>query len=155
MKNFKKNAAICLALIYTLSYLSGLFTKPALKSWYGQIIKSPLTPPSWAFPVAWTFLYTLIAFSLAFLLSQKKGTKNMKLSYFYIQLGLNFLWTPAFFGLQSPFLGLCIISALVLMICQNILYFRRFVPLASYLLIPYFLWVLFAFYLNLFIFINN
>ncbi len=154
MKNFKKALFGSLTLILGISYLSGLITQNSLGPWYDLLVKSPLNPPSWAFGVVWPLLYIMIAVAFARLISKsKKG--SMTLWYFIIQLLLNFSWTPLFFGLKSPHLAFLNICALWAMILQNIFYYKKYDKVASGLLIPYFLWVSFAVYLNLFIVIHN
>lgn len=154
-KPFRKTLIQSVAWVLVLSYLSGSFTKPALKPWYENLQKSSLTPPSWAFPLVWTLLYIMIAVAVALIIQQSNKNKSIKLKYFFVQLGLNFLWTPVFFGLKQPLMGLIIIAGLVAAILQNIFYYKKFVGQTIYLLIPYLIWVCFAFYLNLFIYLNN
>lgn len=144
-------------LVFLISFGGGLATRSSVKNWYLTIEKSSLTPPSFVFPIVWTILYFMIGLSLKLLLDAKdRGEMRRKsLKFFYLQLLLNFLWSPAFFGLQNPYLGMIIIVPLWLMTIQNILYYKKVSKTASLLLIPYFLWASFAVYLNLYIVIHN
>lgn len=133
------------------------FTLAAIPSWYATLNKPFFTPPSWLFGPAWTLLYFLMGIS--FYLIWKQGWKKRKVriagTYFLVQLGLNFLWTPAFFGLRSPLLGLFIITALWALIASTI---QKFYPLsktAGYLLVPYLAWVSFATLLNVSLLLLN
>jgi len=146
----KKHFLISLLSILILGFFSGKTTDLSLQNWYPTLIKSPYNPPSYIFPIAWTFLYILIALSLGILLGKKVNCKP-----FYLQLLLNFLWSPVFFGMQNPTLGLAIILFLGYMIFENMIRYKKASKLASALLIPYFLWVLFALYLNAYIVIKN
>ena len=85
----------------------------------------------------------------------KKKTVKSALKLFLIQLGLNFLWTPIFFGLQSPGLGLVVITAMWIAIVLTIQSFYTLSKVAAYLLLPYLLWVSFATLLNASIVILN
>lgn len=144
-------------LVFLVSYIGGLTTRHSVTSWYLEIKKSPLTPPSMAFPIVWTILYFMIGFALYELLKLKeqKKLKGKKLKFFYLQLFLNFLWSPVFFGLKNPHLGFIVVVPLWLMIIQNMFYYKKVSKKVSLLLLPYLLWVTFAIYLNLYIVINN
>jgi translocator protein len=94
----------------------------------------------------------------AFLVWQK-GLKNKKvksaLTYFSTQLFFNFLWSLFFFGLHNPLLGLLDIVLLLISIILTIIIFYKISKKASYLLIPYLLWVSFATFLNFSIVLLN
>lgn len=77
------------------------------------------------------------------------------LMLFGIQFVLNLLWTPMFFGLNSPGLGLVIIIPLAVLIFLIIRHFFRLDRMAAFVLIPYLAWVLFASALNLGIYLLN
>ncbi len=124
--------------------------------WFNSLNKPFLNPPDWVFTPVWIFLYILIAIS--FILFIKGGMtkeKRLPLIFFIIQLLLNFAWTPVFFGLQSISGALCIIVLMWLFLLLTIIFFFRHSILASILLIPYLIWVSFAFYLNLAYFVLN
>ncbi len=126
------------------------FTISAIPGWYATLSKPSFAPPNWIFGPAWTLLYFLmgVAFYLIWRQGWKKKPVKIAGKYFLAQLGLNFIWSPIFFGLRSPLLGLGVIVALWAMIIMTM---RKFYPLsrtAFYLLIPYLLWVSFATLLN-------
>lgn len=133
------------------------FTAAAIPGWYSTLNKPFFAPPNWIFGPAWALLYFLMGIS--FYLIWKQGLKKPKVKSaakaFLAQLALNFLWSPLFFGLRSPALGLIDILAMWILIVITI---RRFYPLskpASYLLLPYLFWVTFAAALNAAIVILN
>lgn len=110
----------------------------------------PFYPPEILFPIVWTLLFTLMGISL-FLVWQvgKTGqgrgrTLRVAFGVFVVQFALNLVWTPVFFGLQRPDLGLVVIGALWVAIVANIVVFDRVSSLAASLLVPYLLWVTFA-----------
>ena len=113
-------------------------------------------PPEIAFPVVWTLLFSLMGISLFLVwregVSKPARTSTAEVStaifLFAVQLALNVAWTPVFFGLQRPDLGLLVIGALWLAIVATIVAFDRVSRLAAGLLVPYLAWVSFAFVLN-------
>jgi tryptophan-rich sensory protein len=138
-----------------IGIIGSIFTSQSITTWYQTIQKPPFTPPNWLFAPAWITLYTLMGISLY--LAWEKGLKKNRpaLYVFSIQLILNALWSFLFFGLKNPFYGLIGISALWIAIALNIWYFYKISKKSAYLLIPYFVWVGFAFILNYYIFILN
>ena len=107
-------------------------------------------PPEIAFPVVWTLLFTLMG--VALFLVWREGTSRQTVTtavaVFAVQLALNVAWTPVFFGLQRPDLGLIVIGALWVAIVATIAAFDRISRTAAGLLVPYLAWVSFAFVLN-------
>lgn len=107
-------------------------------------------PPEILFPVVWTLLFTLMG--VALFLVWRRGTDDrdvrVALLAFGGQFALNLAWTPVFFGLQRPDLGLVVIGALWLAIVGTIAAFDRVSRPAAALLVPYLGWVSFAFVLN-------
>ena len=83
-----------------------------------------------------------------------KKTKEA-INYFLAQLGINFMWTPIFFGLKAPVAGLAIIISMWLMILFTIKKFLGINKIAGYLMLPYIAWVTFATMLNAAIVILN
>lgn len=134
----------------SVGIVGSLFTAPAIPNWYSTLSKPFFSPPSWVFGPAWTILYILIGISL-FLVWTKKADSDIKrnaLYIFFAQLFLNAIWSPIFFGLQSPFTALIIIALLWVTIIININVFYKVSKTAALLLIPYLLWVSFATVLN-------
>lgn len=126
------------------------FTISAIPTWYATLNKPFFAPPNWIFGPVWTLLYFLMG--VAFYLIWKQGWDKKKVKtagqFFLAQLAFNFIWTPIFFGLRSPTLGLIIIAAMWILIFMTI---KKFYPLsrwAAYLLMPYLFWVSFATLLN-------
>lgn len=130
------------------SYVQGV----ALEEWYPFLVKSPATPPALVFPIAWSVLYLLMGLSVGTMLV--RGDVSV-LRLWLFQLLLNFLWSVCFFALQSPLLGLLTILALDVSVFAYIVYTASRRPVAMWLFVPYVLWLLFATYLNGFIYINN
>ncbi len=118
-------------------------------NWYNNLNKPKLNPPNWIFKPVWLVLYTMIFISLfIFLTAETKYSKAPALSFFIIQIILNFSWSPIFFGKRNIKGAFLIISLMSIFIFLTILSFYFVSKMASILLIPYFLWVSFATYLN-------
>lgn len=133
------------------SYLAG-----DLNAIFDTLPKPPLTPPSWVFPVVWPILFILmgIASYLIFTKSDHWRDHSMALSLYLFQLLFNFVWPILFFRLGQYGLAFLWILALLILIALTIRAFYIILPKAAYLLVPYFLWVLFASYLNLAIYLS-
>jgi len=137
--------------------IGSIFTASSIKNWYALLKKPFFNPPSWIFSPVWTILYILMGISLY--LVREKGSKypGVKLGtgIFSVQLILNTLWSIIFFGLRAPFYAFIEIIFLWITILLTILQFRKISKKASYLLIPYILWVSLAAVLNYYIWILN
>ena len=121
---------------------------------YNFLERPFLSPPSIAFPIVWTILYILMGISYAILESNQLTDKKTNLLY-YTQLGFNALWSIFFFLLKWRLFAFIWIIILAILIIFMILNFYRKNKIAGLLQVPYLLWVLFASYLNIVIFILN
>jgi tryptophan-rich sensory protein len=124
---------------------------------YKIMNQPPLSPPGWIFPVVWTILYLLMGYAAYRVqVSGKSQEESRKATQLYAaQLALNFLWTPVVFGLQWYLVAFFLLVALWVMIYLTMQAFSKIDETAGDLLIPYILWVTFAWYLNLGIFLLN
>lgn len=128
--------------------LGAFFTLSSVQSWFLTLNKPSWNPPSWLFGPVWTSLYVLMGIACFLILKSNHPLKKQALTLYFVQLGLNFLWSPAFFGAQNPLLGLLVIVPLWGCILACILTFRKINLWAAALLVPYILWVSFATGLN-------
>lgn len=137
--------------------LGTLFTASQIQSWYlGELIRPSFAPPNWLFGPVWTLLYALMGVALFFIWEMKDTQERKRaLQVFFLQLSLNAIWTPVFFGLHALLAALVIIISMWLSIIWTIVLFYREKKTAAYLLIPYLLWVSFASVLNGAIWILN
>ncbi len=148
---------ICIAGCELVGITGGLFTASAIPGWYQTLNKPFFSPPNWIFGPVWTTLYFLMGVA-AYLIWSKglnKGKNKQAMSYFIIQLALNFSWSIVFFNLQSIALAFLIILALLYFIYKTYQAFSKISPLAGKLLIPYLLWVSFASILNFSLLVLN
>lgn len=137
--------------------LGSAFTFSAIPNWYAYLNKPFFSPPNYLFGPVWTTLYALMGVS-AYIIWQK-ASKNKKakeaMNLFWIQLFLNFIWTPIFFGAKNLGLAFVVIVAMWIYIVKTIRAFSKLNKTASYLLYPYLAWVSFASLLNFSVWILN
>lgn len=150
-----KKLLICLGLPLAVGGLSTLVSGGM--DLYGQLVKPPLSPPGWVFPVVWSVLFLLMGYASYRVLTADapKEEKRRALIFYGVQLALNFLWSPVFFGLGRLLLAFAILVALWVMILLTGNLFSQIDKTAGKLLVPYLLWVTFAGYLNFAFFLLN
>ena len=134
--------------------LSGLLAGNSF-SFYKELIKPPLSPPGWIFPVMWAILYALMGISAFIIYTSDAKEKHLALIIYGTQLFVNFMWSIVFFRFKMFGLSVAVILILLGLIIAMLITFRRIRPLAAYLNIPYLLWILFASYLNIGILLLN
>ena len=121
---------------------------------FETINKPPLSPPSILFPIAWTIIYLLMG--LSFYLYKKNGIETNKINKtYYIQLTINALWSIIFFLFKWRFIAVIWILLLDLLVIYLLSLFKNTYKPSAYLNIPYLIWILFATYLTIGIFILN
>lgn len=157
MKQSKwKIYAVWIAATEAVGALSGILTREGTKLYSETIVKPPLSPPAIVFPIAWAALYALMAIGAARVyLARPSAARSRSLRLYLIQLAFNFFWSIIFFNMQAfgiAFVWLAVLWALILMM---LLSFRRSDRTAATLQYPYLLWVLFAGYLNLGVWMLN
>jgi tryptophan-rich sensory protein len=154
-KNYLSLVMWVVALILTGSVIGSL-TKPEINTLYNILNRSPLTPPNYVFPVAWTILYTIIA-TCGWIIwcSQWFPALRFIKGLYVIQLILNWSWTALFFRYQLT--GFSLIDLVVMDIAVAIIIYLAYVRIraVSLLMIPYLLWILFATHLNFYIWQYN
>lgn len=125
---------------------------------YARINQPPLAPPGWLFPIVWGILYVLMGISSALVFLDKTASpeeKSSALKVYGLQLIVNFFWSIIFFNMQNYLFAFIWLLLLWVLIIIMIVRFARIKPIAGYLQIPYLLWVTFAGYLNLMIYLLN
>lgn len=124
--------------------------------WYKTLNTPLLLPPDWLFAPIWIILYLMIFASFwIFVKAESSVKKTLAISFFVVQLLLNFIWSTVFFTMTDIQGGLVVIIIMWLFISFTIIEFYRISKLSAYLLIPYLLWVSFAVYLNSSFYILN
>ncbi len=138
-----------IVLCLVLEVFAGYLTSQTVSTWYPELHKPSWTPPGWVFGPVWTILYMMIAISGWLIYTSKSSRqRSLALVFYFGQLVLNFMWSLFFFFLKSPISGLIDILLLLLLIIFTIIYAWPVRRLASILLIPYLIWVMYAATLN-------
>jgi len=143
---FKFNLAkfiFCIIITESAGILGSFSTVSSVKSWYPLLNKPSFNPPSWLFAPVWTILFFLMGVALYLIWSKKN-----KITWFWIQLVLNILWSILFFGLHLPWFAFIEIIILWFAIVKAIIEAYSFNKKAGILLLPYLAWVSFAAFLN-------
>ncbi|MBB4312834.1 TspO/MBR family protein [Roseospira marina] len=144
-------SVIALAVILSASFATAM-TAAAYRpdDWYAALRKPWWTPPNWLFPLAWAILYALMSAS-AFLVWSfaQPGEGTVPLVVYAVQLGLNALWSPVFFGMRRMGLAYLVVVSLWIAVLATAVLFFPINYWAGLLLMPYLVWVTVASFLNL------
>lgn len=140
--------------------LGSLFVKSSITTWYTFIKRPFFAPPNFLFAPVWTILYILLAVFYWRLDKIYDGSKHKNLikklkGIFILQMVVNFMWTPIFFGLRNILGGLIIILFLDLLVVKMTFLSFKIDKKCFYISLIYLLWLLYATSLNLGIFILN
>ena len=150
MKKKLTYIAISVSICLAVGFLSSFATQSSVNDWFVTLNKPIFNPPNWLFAPVWTVLYILMGVAAG--LVWAKGFYHLwvktALYHFGFQLLLNAAWSIVFFGFKQPFWGLVVIISLLCLIVLTMRWFRIVDKYASWLLIPYLLWVCFATVLN-------
>lgn len=149
MKLIKNLFYIFLPLI--IGIVVGLITQPSIE--YNTLVKPPLSPPGILFPIVWSIIYLLMGISY-FLIKNEKNTTLESIVY-YLQLFVNALWSIIFFNLEWYFFSIIWIILLDLLVATMIYLFYKKNKISGYLNLLYAVWLIFATYLTIGIYILN
>lgn len=137
--------AVFIVAVVLIGSLIGISNIPG--PWYQALAKPTFNPPNWIFGPVWTALYVMIGFVGA--RTWLAAPRSTAMTLWWAQMGLNFLWSPAFFGLQNPLLGLIVIFPLLIVILALIRVRWWQDRFSALMFLPYALWVGFASLLNM------
>ena len=155
MKIINQRILFFLILNFLALYLGSIATTDGVTSdWYNGLLKAPWTPPGWVFGFAWTLIMVCFAFYMAFALERVKQVKSL-LALYVVQWILNVLWNPVFFHYQEVFAGLILILTLAHLVTFILFQYLKTMKTTSLLIVPYFIWLLIASSLNLYIYLYN
>ena len=151
-----KNYLLWIILTEGIGLLSGFLSREGTAIYAQTIKKPPLSPPGIVFPIVWSILYLLMGIAAARISLAEPSASRKKNIYVYIaQLFFNFLWSIIFFDFQAFGVAFFWLVALWLLIVLMIIRFKNADEASPYLLAPYLIWVSFAGYLNLAVWILN
>ena len=145
---YLKNIVIALAVGGIIGFIISDFID------YSELIKPPLAPPGYVFGIVWSILYILMGISYSILEVNNYLDEKTKKVY-YIQLFVNALWSIIFFVLKLRFVSIAWIILLIILIIEIIKLFYNKNKVSAYLQIPYLIWIIFATYLNMGVYILN
>ena len=127
-----------------------------MNDWYKKIKKAPWTPPDYVFGIVWSVLYLLMFISAYLIFINKKCFPFCyALIIFFIQIAINLSWTTIFFKYKLIHFALFILFVIFSLVIYTYFLFNKINKIASYLLIPYILWLIVALSLNIYIVLNN
>lgn len=126
------------------------------REWYNSLRQSPITPPNKVFGIVWPILYILLLISFILTIRSKRCKGFCPaLIFFIIQMVFNLLWTSIFFAWKQIILGFIFIMIMIILTIVTMVLMRKISLTATYLLIPYIIWLCFAGYLNGYIMVMN
>jgi tryptophan-rich sensory protein len=149
--SFARLAIVTVPLILLLGFGSGsLAPSGDENAWFVALTKPALMPPGWAFPVAWSTLYIMLGLALAVVLHARGAPgRGPALALFAVQMALNLVWAPMFFGAHLVSAALLVIVAMFFAALATTVLFARIRKMAAWLMVPYLAWLCFAAGLNL------
>ena len=155
MKINWKKLIVCLIIPLAIGGLATLFSGGM--SSYQITNQPPLSPPGWVFPIVWTVLSLLMGYASYRVLTSVADKEQIQkaLRLYGVHLALNFLWPIIFFGFNAYLLAFLVLISLWVLIFLTLRAFSKLDETAGNLLLPYLLWVTFAGYLNLGVYLLN
>jgi benzodiazapine receptor len=147
---WSKIALLTCPLIVLLGSASGLLSGSGYGNpWFDALLKPFFMPPGWAFGLIWPILYLLMGVSLAMVLADPPSPRRkVALILFFVQLALNFAWSPIFFAAHDMQVAKVVIYLMAALAAAAAGQFMRLRKPAGLLLIPYLAWLVFAATLN-------
>lgn len=156
MKWKPKKLVICLLIPLIVGGVAAALSMSGMKE-FAALEKPALTPPGWVFPVVWTALYLMMGLA-SYLVSESGGQADAvsaALTVYACQLCVNFFWPMLFFHFELYLFSFFWLVALWFMVLATFAIFRKLDKTAGLLILPYLLWVTFAGYLNLGVYLLN
>jgi len=132
-----------------IGYFLGAISQVNSATWYQTLNKSSLTPPAIVFPIVWSILYAMIAISGWYLWQHRQQPQaKTALGFYSAQMVLNWAWSPLFFNFHLIAVSFYCIILIAFLTLITILRTKNNFKFSSIMLIPYFIWLIFAGYLN-------
>ncbi len=152
-----RSLSLFILLVFFIEWTGYKLTITSVNDWYLLLQKPSWNPPGWLFGPVWTILYIMIAVSGWLVLIKAKPSQQKQHAFivYTLQLVCNLAWSYFFFFLKNPGFALVDVVGLLVLIGINIKMFTHLYRPAAILLIPYFIWTLFATILNGFIWTLN
>lgn len=135
-----------------LGGIIGIFISGSMD--YNTLKQPPLSPPGFLFGIVWTILYLLMGIAYGILVYQGKSDETVSKIY-WTQLIVNLIWAILFFVFKLRLLSILWIILLLILVINMILKFYKKDKMIAYTQIPYVVWLLFATYLNIGVYVLN
>lgn len=148
--SFMRWAMVTVPALVFLGFFSGQASNSGNGNrWFDALSKPALFPPGWMFGAVWTVLYILLGFVLAMLLHARgaKG-RGLALGLFAVQMALNLLWSPLFFGAHQVTLSLVLLLVLFILATATVFAVAPIRKQAAWMMVPYLAWLCAATLLN-------
>jgi len=147
--SFIRWALFTVPLVLLLGFLSGQVGGDANSAWFQSLEKPPIFPPPTWFGIVWPILYAMMGLALALVCAAwgARG-RTIAIAVFALQLAVNLVWSPVFFGLHDIRAALIVIGVLDVLVLVTVVLFWRVRRVAALLLLPYLAWIGFATLLN-------
>ncbi|MBU5307703.1 tryptophan-rich sensory protein [Clostridioides mangenotii] len=157
IRNFLINVAIALLVGYLSSVLVKIISGSDMQMLYSALTKPSFAPPGIIFPIVWTILYIFMGTSSYLILRKGSNVPRVVDAMFYygLQLGLNFTWSILFFGFGLRFTAMICLVLLIAVVVIMIMKFSRINKKAGYLNLVQLIWLVYAGFLNYFIWLIN
>lgn len=148
--------AASLAIPLVTGALSAYLTRDGME-YFKSVPQPPLSPPAWLFPVVWTILYLMMgaASYLVLVSGVSEARRDRALTVYGLSLAANFLWPIVFFTMRTYFTAFLLLFLLWVLVVMAALLFSCIDSRAGKLMIPYIVWLSFAAYLNLGVWLLN
>jgi tryptophan-rich sensory protein len=145
-----KIALVAVIVIEAIGSLSGWVSNSGFgNGWFDALQKPSFMPPGWAFGVVWPILYALLGIAVAMIIAAPRSDRRrLALTLFFVQLALNFAWSPLFFALHDIRLAKYVIFLMAIIAAAAAGQFFRIRRAAGLLMVPYLCWLIFAATLN-------
>lgn len=139
-------AVVTVPFILLLGFTSArLAPSGSANPWFAKLVKPAIMPEEWVFPVAWTALYILMGLALAMIINARGSTlRGPALVVFAVQMAVNLVWSPVFFGMHQVVTALIIIGVLFGLAVVTTFLFGRVRTGAALLMVPYLAWICYA-----------
>ncbi len=149
-----KSLAVCVAIPLLVGGLSSLLIRNSFSVYETEALP-PLAPPPVVFPIVWAVLYILMGVSSYLIWRTEDQRRFTALTVYGVQLVMNFIWPLLFFELREFLFAVIWLGLLFLAVLVMAILFKKLRPAAGILQIPYLLWLAFAVYLNLGVYLLN
>lgn len=143
-------ALFVVPLVMFLGFFAGTISPSGDENrWFQELVKPDAQPPGWAFGVVWPILYFMTGLAFAIILNARGAPQRpLAIGLFLLQLVLNLMWSPLFFGQHQVTTALYLIIAIFFSALATTFVFGRVRKLAAWLMVPYLAWLSFATILN-------